>query len=118
MRHALPLERSSRARTIVGCLALWSLIATLLSAAPRYEKAVQLLFVLSVLALSVLARPQWPAVGNVAAGAATFLLATAGVVAAVSMDAAFNVLAGALLLGLVAGVTRLLGSVAGRSCRT
>lgn len=95
------------ARAAVGCLALCSLTATPMSAVPRHDKTVQVLIGLAVLALAVLRRQHWPVAGAVTASTATFLLATAGVVAALSVDAAFSLLAGALLLALTAGLARL-----------
>lgn len=93
-------------------LCLWCVVATALSAAPRYEKVSQLLVVLSVLALALLDRRLWPAVGGASAATATFLLATAGVVAGLSLDEAFSLLSTALLLGLLATVASALQSSA------
>lgn len=114
MRHAAPSPRraTSRrvARVLLGAVALWSEAALLVSYAPRYEKVSLSALLSCLLALSVLPRRLWPAVGTFAKATATFLMATAGVVAGMSVDEAVSLLAVAVLLGIVA-------ALAGKSAR-
>ncbi len=109
VRHAKPpvITRAQCGRVITGAVSLWSLALTLASPAPRYDKVSQVLLLLYVLAMAGLPRDRWATIASAAAATSTFLLATAGVVAALSVPAAFSLLAGALLLGLLAATARL-----------
>lgn len=106
MRHAAPARHAGTRpmRFAVAALFLWSVFASVMAPAPRYERVGGAVVAVAVLALSALPRSRWNIVRTAASATAVLLLALAGVVAGSDMEESFALLAYAVLLGLVAAL--------------
>lgn len=113
-RHVRPTSTIERRRSAVrtvkavaAAAAVIGLSGTVLDSGPRYDRAVGVLVYGCLLALLGVPPRQRVIVSGTANGVAAVLLALAGVVAGISLDEAFSLVSGGVLLLVVAGLARL-----------
>lgn len=119
-RHVRPTStiehRRSAVRTVkavAAAAAVIGLFGTVLDSSPRYDKAIGVLVYACLLALFGVPPRQRVIVSGTASGVAAVLLALAGFVAGISMNEAFSLVCGGVLLLVLAGLARLPARVNG-----
>lgn len=119
-RHVRPTStvghRRAAIRTVkavTAAAAVTGLFGTVLDSSPRYDRAIGVLVYACLLALLGVPPRQRVTVSGTASGVAAVLLALAGVVAGISLDEAFSLVSGGVLLLVLAGLARLPARVNG-----